>query len=284
MLVIADYSEFQGAVHPAANQVVIIRAHNGYRADYHWAENRANAHAAGCPAVGIYQYLAAERDPAAQAGELLQLIGRLQPNEWLICDLEEGAGDEQPRWKAWRTTVMAATGRPPWLYSGLSFSEGHNLDPDWLAAYQGTEPTALAHKLWQDSDVYPWPWGRADASVFDGTLPEFLAAAGIGLPEPVSPAPTQEADVPNPSGKLAAPIVAVCERPNHPGSGWRFGADGGVFPFGDAPLYPTGEITRIKLAAPIVGAAVAENGYTLIGSDGGSFPFGPEAPHVPSLA
>lgn len=88
--------------------------------------------------------------------------------------------------------------------------------------------------------------------------------------------------MPDPSGKLAAPIRAVYERPNHPGQGWRIAADGGVFPYGGAPMW--GNPAGVKLAAPIVGAAVAENGYTLIGSDGGSFPYGPQAPSVPSLA
>lgn len=85
-----------------------------------------------------------------------------------------------------------------------------------------------------------------------------------------------------PSGKLAAPISFAHERPNHPGSGWRFAEDGGVFPFGDAPEY--GNPSGVKLAAPIVAAVVSEFGYTLIGSDGGSFPYGPDAPNIPSLA
>lgn len=275
MLTIADYSEYQGEVHPPANQVVIIRAHNGYRADDYFLKNRADAHAAGCPAVGIYQYGVTDRDPAAQAVDLLRTIGRLAPNEWLICDLEEGAGDEQPRWIAWRNTILAATNRQPWLYSGLAFAAAHDLQPDWLAAYQPNEPT-VPHRLWQSTDAYPWPWGKGDASVFDGTLPQFLASVGIDLPGPV----IQGADM-YPSGKLAAPILSVKERPNHPGQGWRFAADGGVFPYGGAPVF--GNPTGTKLAAPIVDAAVAENGYTLIGSDGGSFPYG-QAPTVPSLA
>ena len=85
-----------------------------------------------------------------------------------------------------------------------------------------------------------------------------------------------------PSGKLNQPILSVYERPNHPGSGWRIAADGGVFPYGGAPMY--GNPANVQLAAPIVGAAVAEDGYTLVGSDGGSFPYGPGAPVVPSLA
>ena len=276
MITIADYSEFQGDIHPPANQIVIIRADNGWRADNDFTVNRANAHAAGCPAVGLYQYLPATVDPAGAAQELLQLVGQLAANEWLICDLEEGAGDQQPRWIAWRNTVLAGTNRGPWLYSGLAFAAAHDLHPDWLAAYQPSEPST-PHKLWQNTDAHPWPWGKADGSVFDGTLPQFLAAIGINLPGPV----IQGADM-YPSGKLAAPILCAYDRPNHPGQGWRFAADGGVFPYGGAPVY--GNPSGAHLAAPIVAAAVAEDGYTMIGSDGGSFPYGPGAPKVDSLA
>lgn len=190
-LVVADYSQYQGVVRPPAGQVVIIRAHNGYAPDVDFAANRANAHAAGCPAVGLYQYLPANVDAGAAAAVLVTTIDRLGPNEWLICDLEEGQGDQQPRWQAWHDEAVSATGRAPWLYSGLAFAEAHDLDPDWLADYAPAEP-AMAHKLWQDTDAYPWPWGRSDASVFHGTLPEFLAAAGITLPGPVVPARTLE--------------------------------------------------------------------------------------------
>lgn len=211
MLIIADYSEFQSEVHPPADQIVIIRAHNGWRPDNYFLQNRADAHQAGCPAVGIYQYLPANVDPAAAASQLLQLIGKLAPDEWLICDLEEGAGNQQSRWQRWRAPILQATSRTPWLYSGLAFSAAHNLQPDWVAAYQPNEP-GVPHKLWQDTDVYPWPWGKGDASVFDGNLPEFLASVGITVPEPITPAPptpSQEDDMPDrlyaiqsqPSGK-----------------------------------------------------------------------------------
>jgi hypothetical protein len=89
--------------------------------------------------------------------------------------------------------VVAAFRRPAWLYSGSAFAAAHNLVPDWIAAYQ-THGPAGPHKLWQNTDVYPWPWGKADGSVYDGTLAEFLTAAGITGAIPVTaasvPAPT----------------------------------------------------------------------------------------------
>lgn len=190
-LVIADFSQWQGVVHPPAGQVVIIRAHNGYVADPDFVANRAAAHAAGCPAVGLYQYLPANLDAGSAAAFLVSTTRPLGINEWLICDLEEGQGDQQPRWQAWHDETASATGRRPWLYSGLAFAHAHDLDPDWVAAYGQTEPT-MPHKLWQDTDRYPWPWGASDASIFHGTLPEFLAAAGIALPGPIVPALSKE--------------------------------------------------------------------------------------------
>lgn len=190
-LVIADYSQWQGVVHPPPGQIVIIRAHNGYAPDPDFAANRVAAHAAGCPAVGLYQYLVADRDAGVQAAELLQLIVKLLLNEWLICDLETGSGSE---WTIWRAVIVRGAGGDPWLYSYLAFAQAQDLDPDWLAAYSPNEPT-IPHKLWQDTDAYPWPWGKSDASVFHGSLPEFLAAAGITLPGPVVPAQPQEDDL-----------------------------------------------------------------------------------------
>lgn len=190
-LVIADYSQWQGVVHPSSSQVVIIRAHNGYQPDPDFAANRAAAHAAGCPAVGLYQYLPANVDANTAAGELLSEVLPLAPNEWLICDLEEGQGDQQPRWQAWLAHARLATGRNAWLYSGLAFAEAHDLDPDWVAAYGPAEPT-IPHKLWQYTDRYPWPWGPSDASVFHGALPQFLAASCIILPGPIVAAQPKE--------------------------------------------------------------------------------------------
>lgn len=193
-VVIADYSEFQGVVHPNNQQVVIIRAHNGWRADNDWAANRQAAHDAGCKAVGIYQYLPQSVDAATASNELCALVGTLASNEWLICDLEEGSGNEQPRWQAWDTAAKGHFNRLNWLYSGAAFSTAHDLHPDWVAAYQWSEPTGN-FKLWQNTDNYPWPWSKGDASIFNGTIGQFLAEAGV-TNEAVNAVPP--AQTPNP--------------------------------------------------------------------------------------
>jgi hypothetical protein len=190
-----------------------------------------------------------------------------------VCDCE--TGDLTPAQAAAWATAEISAGRRPTIYCNLStWPAARTLLADragqvdwWVAEYDGDPaiPAGAVAKQYQSTDydisstVDGWPAAHTQPT-----------------------APPKETDMPDPSGKLAAPIRAVCDRPNHPGQGWRFAADGGVFPYGGAPMFgnPAGD----KLAAPVVGAAVAENGYTLIGSDGGSFPYGPEAPNVPSLA
>jgi hypothetical protein len=187
-LVIADVSQYQGVVHPTGPDPIIVRGHNGYSSDPDFAANRAAAHAAGCAAVGIYQYLPANVDAASAARALMSAVGVLAAIEWLICDLETGNGDEQPRWQAWNSTARSLTGgRLDWLYGGAYFAATHDLHPDWIAAYQAKAP-AGSYKLWQYTDRQPWPWGRSDASVFAGSLAEFLIAAGITT-VPVAPVP-----------------------------------------------------------------------------------------------
>lgn len=196
-LIVADYSQYQGTVTPPAGQVVIIRAHNGMVPDSCFAANRAAAHRAGCPAVGIYQSLPAAVDAYAGAKLFAATTGLLAPNEWPILDLEDGAGNLQARWQMWRGVIMAMLGRVAWLYSGLAFAQAHDLDPDWVAAYGQAEPT-IPHKLWQDTDTYPWPWARSDASVFHGSLAQFLAATGISS-APITTAPAAPPAAPQPA-------------------------------------------------------------------------------------
>lgn len=77
--------------------------------------------------------------------------------------------------------------------------------------------------------------------------------------------------------KLAAPIVAGF--PTVTGNGYYLiGADGGVFTFGDAQLYPTSDgqdtLSKDKLTRPIVSGWAVAGGYFLVGADGGVFAFG----------
>lgn len=226
-LIIPDVSEFQGTVDwprlvAAGYPAVIVRAHNGTRADEQWSRNRAQAHAAGVRALGLYQYLVADRDAAVQAEEFCDLVGQLLPGEWPICDLEVGDGDQAARARAWYTTVAARlqNARAEELYSGLAFYQAHGLAAAgytrvWLAAYGPTEPT-LPHELWQftDARTVPGITNPCDASVFHGTVADLLTHI-----TPEADMPLTTADVTLllgtriPEAKLASgyvPTIADC--------------------------------------------------------------------------
>lgn len=195
-LILADVSEYQTvdwnayvhAGHPAA----IIRAYNGNRADRKWTSNRASAHGAGLQLMGVYAYVVAGVDVAAQANAYADLVGPLKPNEFPICDIEEGSGDQSARAATWRRTVAARLARTPWLYSGASFYAEHNLSAagygsgqTWIAAYNPNPPASPAHSLWQFSDTYGPMAGisaKHDASSFNGTVQQLAALAVVAVP------------------------------------------------------------------------------------------------------
>lgn len=74
-------------------------------------------------------------------------------------------------------------------------------------------------------------------------------------------------------GMMQAPCVEIISTPSGAGY-WLFGADGGVFAFGDAQFF--GSMGGIPLQKPITGAAVTHDGtgYWLVAEDGGVFAFG----------
>src|SRR3954470_15028893 len=97
-----DVSEFQ----PDVNWADVV-AHNGGAAiiramygtghvDAAWygGARRADAHKAGVKALGIYQYLVAGEDAGAQAEAFVKLLGKLEPGEFAVLDLEEGGGSQ----------------------------------------------------------------------------------------------------------------------------------------------------------------------------------------------
>jgi hypothetical protein len=176
-VILADVSEFQTvdwASYGAANPAVIIRAHNGYRADYQWAANLAGARAR-CSWRGFYQYLPATVDPVQAARSFQATTGPLLPGEVAILDLEEGSGDQRARRQAWLDTLQDPV---EWTYSGLSFARAHlaGVRVEWLAAYGQGEPSD-AHTLWQFTNAQRFAGISApcDASTFNGTLAQLHA-------------------------------------------------------------------------------------------------------------
>jgi hypothetical protein len=205
---LADISEFQPDLHDAAylawSKAIIIRAMYGDAHDdraWFGGARRAALHAGGVQFLGLYQYLVAGQDAAAQAHALVDLLGPLRPGEVPICDLEEGDGNQASRYGAWRAVVVGAYPQlkdtplgGPLLYSGLNFAATHGLRPDWVAAYQSTAP-AMPHVLWQFSASFQVPGvGIADCSVYLGTVADLRAlvtpkSRPAPRPDP-QPAPT----------------------------------------------------------------------------------------------
>ena len=207
-IVFPDISEFQGAVDHSA----LV---NGLRASYGLAvtiarinyglvkvDNFADANidglrGAGCDAIGWYCYLIAGQNPAAQADlmvRVLQAHGGLQRNEFLVCDVEEGSGDQSGRVNAFLDELDAGLQVPypagqDWWYSGLNFALAHNLTAArgqrWIAAYAAPEPS-LPHTAWQftNSRSFPGIANPCDASVFHGSPADFLAVLGIPTASP----------------------------------------------------------------------------------------------------
>ena len=203
-LLLPDLSEFEPhaemcAIKAKNGGAAIIRAcYGASHPDKAFANLRAAA--SGFPFLGIYQYLVAGQDAAAQARAFVKIVGHLGPHEVAILDLEEGAGNQAARAAAWATVVDKAfslaslpLNRRSWLYSGEAFAEEHGLAPifagarhTWVAAYGPAEP-ALGHTLWQCTNgkdgihVTDWPGaGKCDTSLYHGTLTQLAALAGRG--------------------------------------------------------------------------------------------------------
>lgn len=214
VLLLPDVSEWQpsadlGGIGRVNGGAAVIRAAYGTgHAD--WEFTRFRAAASGFRFLGIYQYLVAGEDAAAQAGVFCSLVHELGPHEVPVCDLEEGDGDQSGRFGTWASVVESRLGKRPWLYSGEAFAQEHGLAPlfsgseyhTWVAAYGDAEP-ALGHVLWQctDGTTGPnrtdWPGaGFCDTNVYRGTLGQLAVLAAPPPPKPppapAPPAPAKE--------------------------------------------------------------------------------------------
>lgn len=149
---------------------------------------------AGADALGWYCYLIGEQDPRVQADVFSRVLiahGGLRGTEFVIVDDEEGTGDQSVRVNAFldRTdrNLQITNRNQDWWYSGLIFSEVHQLDlargHRWIAAYRDTEPGDL-HDLWQftNARIFPGILVPCDASRFNGGPAEFLSLLGVTGP------------------------------------------------------------------------------------------------------
>jgi hypothetical protein len=217
-LLIPDLSEFQSSVNFAtlatSHPAVILRAHNGNRADHTFAARVVEARKHMSVRL-FYGYMVANRDAATQARELAAIVGPLQPGEAFVCDAEVGSGDQSARVLAY----LGALGGRDIAYSGDSFYHDHLQGTKgkgilfWDAAYRNTEPTTQ-HFLWQhsDHDTFPGVSSACDGSIFHGSIQDLKNL--INPPAPAKPAP-------KPAAKPAAkPAPKPVSHPDPPHPSW----------------------------------------------------------------
>lgn len=221
-ILIPDVSEFQANVDWArlnkwnGGHAIIRAAYGSRHVDRAWytGERRADFWRHGGKTLGIYQYLVASQSAATQARALAKIVGKLRRDEYLICDLEEGSGNQHARWIQWHDTLVSLgySSRQLWLYSGEYFYKVHGLVPiansathTWVAAYQRHEPSDVAHSLWQytNTAVVPGISGHVDCSQFDGSLAAWLTLVTGTKPVPAPrPKPTPAPVIRHPFAKL----------------------------------------------------------------------------------
>ena len=198
-----DVSEFQAPSSGNAPNWAGIKSQNGGAAiirvgygDAHLdgmlVSNRAKIRSLKFGFCGLYQYLVASQDAAAQARAFINWIGpNLNEGEIPMLDLEEGSGNQSPRANVWfgiidaeyRLTALPLSQRS-WLYSDQSFAVSAGLSPifnsarrTWVAAYQASAAGLLPHTLWQSTNgevgANRTDWsgcGFCDTSIYDGSL------------------------------------------------------------------------------------------------------------------
>lgn len=265
-VLLGDISEFQpdisDAKYLAWSKAIVIRAMYGDQHDdgaWYNGARRADLHAGGARWLGIYQYIVAGQDVASQARALCQLIGKMEPGEKIIADIEEGGGSQQSRWVTWANIVHGELGDDPWDYSGLFFASSAGLAPvDWVAAYGSVEPS-VQHKMWQFTDAFNIPGvGSCDCSVFHGSINQ-LATLGWQA---------------TPTGwTFPAPGNVRVMRPTH--SGYSLIWDAVTGPSGQAPsgysVYTYDSSGRLANHQVTYGTAASEYGPTGHGLPAGTY-------------
>ena len=205
-----DISEFQPNfdwnAYAKVRTNVIIRAAYGYsHLDTQWSNNQV-ARDGRFKTVGIYLYVVATEDAAAQANYFGDLIGTLKDGEFLLIDMEEGDGDQQGRLNTFLSILDQRFHRETGEYSYVPFIQSHlaSFETDgerlrWVAGY-GSAP-GIPWDLWQHTDgtygnhdcqpAYPGA-PSCDCSVYPGTSDQFYALVmrNGSAPPPAAPAST----------------------------------------------------------------------------------------------
>lgn len=218
-----------------------VRFADGLSVDPAFAGNYAGIKAAGM-IRGAYQTLRPGQDPFAQADLLLAAIGSLGPGDLApVLDVEvtDGLTPSQvgQAVEAWSSAIQLATGRLPFIYTGRYFWNSSVNSPasadnplcvaDWGAGCPDTPALWNDWEFWQytDSGSVPGVSGQVDRDVFNGSLIELQALAGMPLsgvpsgawfrlsicPNPFNPATIVRFDLPE-SGPVRLSVFDLAGR------------------------------------------------------------------------
>ena len=193
--------------------MIICRVHNGYRMDHALPARVRYLRSKPFVAIGWYAYMVADRSATDQAREFVSMIGALRPNEFPICDHEEGEGTNQvSRTEAWFKVVDQWAGFQASLYSGRVFIRDQlggvahwGRRPLWIADYvdytsnPAHEPAGATWWQYTDRARFPGMPGPVDGSIYHGTAHQFLARVRPGT----SPMPTP------PEGTMALAVATM---------------------------------------------------------------------------
>ena len=204
----ADISEFQTDLDAPAyiaggHKAIIVRAHNGYRADKYWPGRRDYVRKHPFVCVGYYQYLVASRTAEDQAHAFIACVGGLKPNEFVVVDSEEGAGSQTSRVNAWCSIVDKQYGFPATVYASSSWFadrlggiKNWMNRPRWVAGYPSSyspnpaaQPAGCTFWQYSDRERFPGLAGGVDGNVYRGSAVELLADVRPGGKPTPAPSP-----------------------------------------------------------------------------------------------
>ncbi len=207
-----DVSIYQGNFNWSAAGVSFGYARIGdgeYTSDSEFGPNWSKMKAAGVMR-GAYQFFRPNQDAAAQANLMVKAVGKLGAGDLpAMIDVEATGGE--PPWviaqkiHQWLQIVESGTGKRPFIYTGSYFWQDYVKDtsfgqyPVWIAAYGPSCPSLPAGwsnwLMWQYSDGN----GKLDHDVFNGSLAQLKAYAGVSVPQ--GP-PTQPPAKPSGCGEI----------------------------------------------------------------------------------
>lgn len=197
---LADGDQYKNSREPDGTNhpVIIMRAtYSITHIDLAYARSMKRAREAGLH-VGHYAYMVANVDAAAQGHFFAHVVAATRGfnvGDSIWCDDEEGSGNQSPRVQAFLKAAHDALQSVPkeaeGAYSGAAFWQAHlgSLPTGvnrWVAAYGQSDPHLPSEDLWQftDNQNVPGVAGPCDASIYKGTLSQFLSMIGATPSKP----------------------------------------------------------------------------------------------------